>query len=87
MNEQGGSLYNRHRPASFADLVGQSHVERALGNALRASRPLVGSASSRSAPSSSATLSILRSASKIPPQLEESLLHIADGGFDICGFL
>ena len=39
MTEQGSSLYNRHRPTTFADLVGQSHVERALGNALRASRP------------------------------------------------
>lgn len=32
------SLYNRHRPVSFADLVGQEHVARALGNALASGR-------------------------------------------------
>jgi DNA polymerase-3 subunit gamma/tau len=36
------SLYNRHRPATFADMVGQDHVARALGNALRAGRPSQG---------------------------------------------
>ena len=35
MSEPGASLYNRHRPATFADMVGQDHVARALGNALR----------------------------------------------------
>lgn len=39
MSEPGASLYNRHRPATFADMVGQDHVARALGNALRAGRP------------------------------------------------
>ncbi len=42
MSEPGSSLYNRHRPLTFAELVGQAHVERALGNALRASRPAQG---------------------------------------------
>ena len=37
-----GSLYNRHRPARFEDLVGQEHVARALGNALAAGRPARG---------------------------------------------
>ncbi|HJZ62162.1 MAG TPA: DNA polymerase III subunit gamma/tau [Miltoncostaeaceae bacterium] len=37
-----GSLYNRHRPARFEDLVGQEHVARALGNALEAGRPARG---------------------------------------------
>ena len=36
------SLYNRHRPATFADMVGQDHVARALGNALRSGRPSQG---------------------------------------------
>jgi DNA polymerase-3 subunit gamma/tau len=36
------SLYNRHRPATFADMVGQDHVSRALGNALRSGRPAQG---------------------------------------------
>ncbi|MDX6556065.1 MAG: polymerase subunit gamma/tau [Miltoncostaeaceae bacterium] len=39
MSDSGASLYNRHRPASFADLVGQEHVARALGNSLRSGRP------------------------------------------------
>jgi len=39
MSEPGVSLYNRHRPATFADMVGQDHVARALGNALRSGRP------------------------------------------------
>ena len=39
MSDAGASLYNRHRPSSFADLVGQEHVARALGNALRSGRP------------------------------------------------
>ncbi|MGD9695201.1 MAG: DNA polymerase III subunit gamma/tau [Thermoleophilia bacterium] len=42
MTEPGTSLYNRHRPATFADMVGQDHVARALGNALRAGRPAQG---------------------------------------------
>jgi DNA polymerase III subunit gamma/tau len=36
------SLYNRHRPATFADMVGQDHVARALGNALRSGHPAQG---------------------------------------------
>jgi DNA polymerase-3 subunit gamma/tau len=36
------SLYNRHRPTTFADMVGQDHVGRALGNALRSGRPAQG---------------------------------------------
>ncbi len=36
------SLYNRHRPTTFADMVGQDHVARALGNALRSGRPAQG---------------------------------------------
>ncbi len=39
---EAGSLYNRHRPATFADMVGQDHVARALGNALRSGRPAQG---------------------------------------------
>jgi DNA polymerase-3 subunit gamma/tau len=39
MSDSGASLYNRHRPSSFADLVGQEHVARALGNSLRSGRP------------------------------------------------
>jgi DNA polymerase-3 subunit gamma/tau len=39
---QAASLYNRHRPATFADMVGQDHVSRALGNALRSGRPAQG---------------------------------------------
>ncbi len=42
MSEAGASLYNRHRPATFADMVGQDHVARALGNALRSGRPAQG---------------------------------------------
>ena len=42
MSEPGASLYNRHRPATFADMVGQDHVARALGNALRSGRPAQG---------------------------------------------
>ena len=42
MTESGASLYNRHRPAVFADMVGQDHVARALGNALRSGRPAQG---------------------------------------------
>ncbi len=42
MTESGASLYNRHRPAAFADMVGQDHVARALGNALRSGRPAQG---------------------------------------------
>ncbi len=42
MSEPGASLYNRHRPATFADMVGQDHVARALGNALRSGRPAPG---------------------------------------------
>ncbi len=37
--EEGGSLYNRHRPGGFDDLVGQDHVARALTNALRSGSP------------------------------------------------
>ena len=42
MSEPGASLYNRHRPATFADMVGQDHVARALGNALRSGHPAQG---------------------------------------------
>jgi DNA polymerase III subunit gamma/tau len=42
LTESGASLYNRHRPAVFADMVGQDHVARALGNALRSGRPAQG---------------------------------------------
>ena len=42
MSEPGASLYNRHRPAVFGDMVGQDHVARALGNALRSGRPAQG---------------------------------------------
>ena len=42
MTEPGASLYNRHRPAVFADMVGQDHVARALGNALRSGHPAQG---------------------------------------------
>ncbi len=42
MSEAGASLYNRYRPATFADMVGQDHVARALGNALRSGRPAQG---------------------------------------------
>ena len=34
MTDPGQSLYNRHRPRRFEDLVGQEHVARTLGNAL-----------------------------------------------------
>ena len=36
------SLYNRHRPATFAAMVGQDHVARAPGHALRSGRPAQG---------------------------------------------
>lgn len=42
MSEPGASLYNRHRPAGFAEMVGQDHVARALGNALRSGHPAQG---------------------------------------------
>ncbi len=42
MSDARGSLYNRHRPASFDGLVGQDHVARALGNALATGRPAQG---------------------------------------------
>jgi DNA polymerase-3 subunit gamma/tau len=41
-HESRGSLYNRHRPRQFTDLVGQEHVARALGNALTSGRPALG---------------------------------------------
>lgn len=34
MTDPGQSLYNRYRPQTFQDLVGQEHVARTLGNAL-----------------------------------------------------
>jgi DNA polymerase-3 subunit gamma/tau len=34
----GPSLYRRHRPRSFVDVVGQEHVVRTLGNAVREGR-------------------------------------------------
>ncbi len=37
--ETGGSLYNRYRPTTFDDMVGQEHVARALANALASGRP------------------------------------------------
>ena len=40
--ESGGSLYNRYRPTTFEDMVGQEHVARALANALSAGRPARG---------------------------------------------
>jgi DNA polymerase III subunit gamma/tau len=40
--ESGGSLYNRYRPTTFEDMVGQEHVARALANALGAGRPARG---------------------------------------------
>jgi DNA polymerase-3 subunit gamma/tau len=39
MTDDGASLYNRHRPSSFEDLVGQDHVSRALTNALSRGEP------------------------------------------------
>lgn len=36
------SLYNRYRPASFADLVGQEHVVQALTNGIERGRPARG---------------------------------------------
>jgi DNA polymerase III subunit gamma/tau len=42
LTDSGASLYNRHRPAVFGDMVGQDHVARALGNALRSGRPAQG---------------------------------------------
>ena len=42
MSEPGASLYNRHRPATFAGMVGQDHVARALGNSLRSGHPAQG---------------------------------------------
>jgi len=41
-DDQGASLYNRHRPSRFEEMVGQEHVARALGNALRSGRPARG---------------------------------------------
>jgi DNA polymerase-3 subunit gamma/tau len=38
VSEERASLYNRHRPARFGDLVGQEHVARALTNALASGR-------------------------------------------------
>ena len=35
MTDPGQSLYNRYRPHTFQDLVGQEHVARTLGNALQ----------------------------------------------------
>ncbi len=40
--ETGGSLYNRYRPTTFEDMVGQEHVARALANALASGRPARG---------------------------------------------
>jgi DNA polymerase-3 subunit gamma/tau len=40
--ETGGSLYNRYRPTTFEDMVGQEHVARALANALGSGRPARG---------------------------------------------
>ena len=37
--ETGGSLYNRYRPTTFEDMVGQEHVARALANSLASGRP------------------------------------------------
>lgn len=37
--DAGASLYNRHRPRTFADMVGQDHVARALANALASGSP------------------------------------------------
>ncbi|MDH3226979.1 MAG: DNA polymerase III subunit gamma/tau [Thermoleophilia bacterium] len=39
MIDRGASLYNRHRPSRFDDLVGQDHVARALSNALTRGEP------------------------------------------------
>lgn len=39
MTDSGASLYNRHRPSGFGDLVGQDHVSRALSNALTRGEP------------------------------------------------
>lgn len=41
-DESGGSLYNRYRPTTFEDMVGQEHVARALANALGSGRPARG---------------------------------------------
>jgi DNA polymerase-3 subunit gamma/tau len=40
--ESGGSLYNRYRPTTFEDMVGQEHVARALANSLSSGRPARG---------------------------------------------
>jgi DNA polymerase-3 subunit gamma/tau len=42
VSDPSSSLYNRHRPARFEELVGQEHVARALANALTAGRPAHG---------------------------------------------
>ena len=42
MSTQRASLYNRYRPYRFADLVGQEHVVRGLGNSLTAGQPAHG---------------------------------------------
>ena len=34
MSPASASLYRRHRPRSFADVVGQEHVVRTLSNAI-----------------------------------------------------
>jgi len=39
MIDSGASLYNRHRPTRFGDLVGQDHVATALTNALAQESP------------------------------------------------
>ena len=38
MPPASASLYRRHRPRSFADVVGQEHVVRTLRNALERDR-------------------------------------------------
>ncbi|MFN8121283.1 MAG: DNA polymerase III subunit gamma/tau [Thermoleophilia bacterium] len=40
--DRGASLYNRHRPTRFEEMVGQEHVAQALGNALESGRPARG---------------------------------------------
>ncbi len=38
MSEQSTSLYRRHRPQAFADVVGQEHVVKTLSNAIEGNR-------------------------------------------------
>lgn len=38
MSEQSTSLYRRHRPQAFADVVGQEHVVKTLSNAIEGDR-------------------------------------------------